>query len=266
MSDRDKFAVLRKCRRVWTVAAIHGEAARLRNLHCQLEARFTAGDRLVYLGNYLGHGPEVRGTLDALLAFRRELIARPGMFAADVAYLRGSQEEMWQKLLQLQFAPNPREVFAWMIEHGAGATLSAYGGDIQHGFVCTRDGPLAITRWTGKLRAAMQGLPGHYALMSVLRRAAYTDDGALLFVHAGLDADRPLSAQSDSLWWGTGSFARLDRAYGGFIRVVRGFERGHAGIQTGQFTASIDGGCGFGGPLIAACFDKRGDIVDSIEA
>ena len=57
-------------------------------------------------------------------------------------------------------------------------------------------------------------------------RAAYTDDGALLFVHAGLDADRPLSAQSDSLWWGTGSFAKLDRSYGGFIRVVRGFEDG----------------------------------------
>jgi serine/threonine protein phosphatase 1 len=266
MSDRDKFAVLRKCRRVWAVAAIHGEAARLEALHRELETRFSAGDRLVYLGNYLGHGADVRGTLDALLAFRRELIARPGMFAADVAYLRGSQEEMWQKLLQLQFAPNPREVFAWMIEHGAGPTLVAYGGDIQQGFVCTRDGPLAITRWTGKLRTAMQGLPGHYALMSALRRAAYTDDGALLFVHAGLDADRPLSAQSDSLWWGPGSFGKLDRAYGGFIRVVRGFERGHAGIRTDQFTASIDGGCGFGGPLIAACFDNRGDVVDVIEA
>jgi len=266
MSDRDKFAVLRKCKRVWAVAAIHGEAERLAALHQTLEHRIVAGDRLVYLGNYLGHGPDVRATLDALLAFRRELIARPGMFAADVAYLRGSQEEMWQKLLQLQFAPNPREVFAWMIEHGAGATLAAYGGEIQQGFVCTRDGPLAITRWTSKLRTAMQAIPGHYALMSALRRAAYTDDGALLFVHAGLDADRPLSAQSDSLWWGTGSFAKLDRSYGGFIRVVRGFERAHAGIQTSQFTASIDAGCGFGGPLVAACFDKRGDVVDSIEA
>ena len=170
MSDRDKFAVLRKCKRVWAVAAIHGEAERLATLHRTLEQRVVAGDRLVYLGNYLGHGPDVRATLDALLAFRRELIARPGMFAADVAYLRGSQEEMWQKLLQLQFAPNPREVFAWMIEHGAGATLSAYGGEIQQGFVCTRDGPLAITRWTSKLRTAMQAIPGHYALMSALRQ------------------------------------------------------------------------------------------------
>ncbi len=266
MSDRDKFAILRKSQRVWTVSAIHGEAKRLEALHRTLDSRILPGDRLVYLGNYFGHGPDVRGTIDALLAFRRELIARPGMFAADVAYLRGSQEEMWQKLLQLQFAPNPREVFSWMIEHGVGATLTAYGGDIQQGFVCARDGPLAITRWTSRLRTAMQGLPGHYALMSVLRRAAYTDAGALLFVHAGLDPDRPLSAQSDSLWWGTAAFNRLDRSYGGFIRVVRGFDRTHAGVQTGQFTASVDGGCGFGGALIAACFDRRGDVVDAIES
>src|SRR5262249_60277517 len=126
------------------------------------------------------------------------------------------------------------------------------------GFVASRDGPLAITRWTSKLRTAMQAIPGHYALMSALRRAAYTDDGALLFVHAGLDADRPLSAQSDSLWWGTGSFANLDRAYGGFIRVVRGFERAHAGIQTSQFTASIDGGGGFRGPPRGARLGQSG--------
>jgi len=266
MADRDKFAILRKCRRVWAVAAIHGETERLRKLHAEIGGRFRPGDRLVYLGNYLGHGIDVRGTLDELLAFRREMIARPGLFAADVAFLRGSQEEMWQKLLQLQFAPNPREVFAWLVEHGAGATLTAYGGDIQQGFVCSRDGPLAITRWTGKLRTAMQAVPGHFSLMSALRRAAYTDDGALLFVHAGLDPDRPLSTQSDSLWWGSGRFERLDRPYSGFIRVIRGYDRGHAGLQTRQFTASIDAGCGFGGPLVAACFDPRGEVIDSIEA
>ena len=33
-----------------------------------------------------------------------------GTFLGDIVFLRGSQEEMWQKLLELQFAPNPREV------------------------------------------------------------------------------------------------------------------------------------------------------------
>ncbi|MGH6931233.1 MAG: hypothetical protein ACREEE_02240 [Dongiaceae bacterium] len=266
MSNRDKFAVLRKSQRVWAVATIHGESGRLDKLHAELGQRFATGDRLVYLGGYLGHGRDVRGTLDSLLAFRRQLLARPGMFTFDIAYLRGSQEEMWQKMLQLQFAPNPREVFSWMLEHGVGATLTAYGGDIQQGFVSARAGPLALTRWTSRLRNAMQEAPGHYALMSALRRAAYTDDGALLFVHAGLDPERPLSTQSDSLWWGTGGFSRLDRPYGGFIRVVRGHDPSHAGLQSNQFTSSIDGGSGFGGPLIGACFDRRGETIDVIEA
>lgn len=266
MSDRDKFAVLRRCRRIWTVAAIHGEAARLEALHQALEQRFQAGDRLVYLGNYLGRGPAVTRTMDGLLAFRRALIARPGVFATDVAYLRGSQEEMWQKLLQLQFAPNPREVLDWMLAQGVGATLSAYGGEASQGASCAREGALALTKWTSGLRAAMQAHPGHYLLMSALRRAAYTDDGALLFVHAGLDPGRPLSAQSDSLWWGMGGFARLAEPYGSFTKVVRGFDRSHPGIEAGNYTLTVDAGCGFGGPLVGACLDPRGEVVDLIEA
>jgi serine/threonine protein phosphatase 1 len=266
MPNKEKFAILRKSRRVWAVAAIHGEAARLEAMHEELDRRFVPGDRLVYLGNYLGYGPAVRATVDALLAFRRRLLARPGMFTFDIVYLRGSQEEMWQKLLQLQFAPNPGEVFGWMMEQGVGATLAAYGGDPQQGLSSARGGALILTRWTSSLRAAMQSAPGHYVLMSALRRAAYTDDGALLFVHAGIDPDRPLSAQSDSLWWGNGGFARLSQPYSGFTRVIRGFDRAHSGVQTTPFTASIDAGCGFGGPLVAACFDSSGEIVDLIEA
>ncbi|GIK99159.1 MAG: metallophosphoesterase [Alphaproteobacteria bacterium] len=266
MSDRDKFAVLRRCRRTWTVAAIHGEADRLEALHRELDARFRPGDRLVYLGNYLGRGPAVARTMDALLDFRRALIARPGMFASDVAYLRGSQEEMWQKLLQLQFAPNPREVLDWMLAQGVGATLAAYGGDPVQGASCAREGALSLTKWTSGLRAAMQSRPGHYLLMSALRRAAYTDDGALLFVHAGLDPARPLSAQSDSLWWGAGGFARMAEPYGSFAKVVRGFDRAHPGLEIGSFTATIDAGCGFGGPLLAACLDPLGEVVEAIEA
>lgn len=265
MPSQEKFAILRRSRRVWAVAAIHGEAARLAALHQALDERFAPGDRLVYLGNYLGYGAAVRETVDAVLAFRRRLLARPGMFTFDIAYLRGSQEEMWQKLLQLQFAPNPHEVFGWMMEQGVGATLAAYGGNVEQGASHARDGALALTRWTGSLRAAMQAAPGHYALMSALRRAAYTDDGTLLFVHAGIDPGRPLSAQSDSLWWGNGSFNRLTQPYGEFNRVIRGFDRGHSGVQATPFTASIDAGCGFGGPLVAACFDCGGEIADLIE-
>jgi serine/threonine protein phosphatase 1 len=270
MPDRDRptherFAVLRRARRVWAVAAIHGESGRLKALHRVLADAFEEGDRLVYLGNYLG-GADVIGTVDELLSFRRAIIARPRTFASDLAYLRGSQEEMWQKLLQLQFAPNPREVFDWMVEHGLGATLRAYGGDEKSGAAVAREGAVGITRWTQSLRAAMQARPGHYTLMSALRRAALTDDGKLLFVHAGIDPSRPLSAQSDSFWWNLGGFSRLAQPYAGFRRVIRGYDHSHGGLIESAYTTSIDAGSGLGGPLLAACFDPEGGLLATIES
>ncbi|MBT5456790.1 MAG: hypothetical protein HOK82_09305, partial [Rhodospirillaceae bacterium] len=113
MADGTMFASLRKAERIWAVASIHGEAGRLRKLHTDLARRIGPNDRLVYLGNVLGHGPAVRETVDSVLSFRRLMLARPNALVHDVALLRGAQEEMWQKLLQLQFAVNPSEVLDW---------------------------------------------------------------------------------------------------------------------------------------------------------
>ena len=110
---------------------------------------------------------------------------------------------MLQKLLQLQFAPNPGEVLAWMVEAGIGPTVRAYGGDLRQGFAATRGGPRTITRWTSTLRDAVNAAPGHTMLLSALRHAAFTEEGGLLFVHAGVDPARPLTAQGDAFWWAT---------------------------------------------------------------
>ena len=111
----------------------------------------------------------------------------------------------------------------------------------------------------------MQSHPGHYRLMSALRRAAFTKDGSLLFVNAGIDSARPLDTQGDSLWWGDG-FDRITSAYGSFKLVVRGYDREKRGVRFTAHTASLDGGCGAGGPLQATCFDMTGKCVEQIEA
>jgi serine/threonine protein phosphatase 1 len=264
--DRNIFATLRRARRVWAVAAIHGEAERLNDLHDQLAERLSEGDRLVYLGNYMGRGAAVADTIDALLEFRREVLAAPGMFACDIAYLRGQQEEMWQKLLQLQLAVGPAEVLEWMLEQGLGATLAAYGGDSEEARRRARAGALELARWSNELRRNMQARAGHVELMTGLRRAAQTEDGALLFVHAGIDPSRPLDAQGDAFWWSTEGFADLDAPFAGCRKVVRGFEPEHGGIAIGPFSATIDAGCGFGGPLACVCFDAEGAEIGRIEA
>lgn len=264
--DSETYGRLVRARRVWAIGSIHSEAKRVLALHARMAPRLNAGDRLVYLGNYTGFGPGAVAALDALIRFRALFLARRNAFMGDIAFLRGSQEEMWQKLLELQFAPNPREVLPWMLDHGLGATLDSYGVDSQQGLRAARDSVLSLTRWTATVRAAIEARPGHRQLMTSLRRAAFTEDGALLFVHAGVNPAKPLDLQGDTFWWSDRDILQLDAPFAGFKRVVRGIDPHHAGIVEARHAVSIDGGSGFGGPLMAACFTPDGTIVDHIEA
>jgi serine/threonine protein phosphatase 1 len=260
-----KFARLRGAQRVWAIAAINGETRRLVALHDVISERFFEADRVVYLGNYVG-GDAVLATIDELLDFRRRVLGRRNGFACDVVYLRGAQEEMWQKLLQLQFAPNPSEVLRWMAGAGMDATIRAYGGDLRQGFAASRDGASTITRWTGALRTTMNAAPGHTAFFSSLRHAALTEGRGLLFVHSAIDPARSLEAQGDAFWWGREDILDLVTPFEDFRRVVRGTDRDRRGVVEREFAASVDGGAGRGGPLIAACFGLDGAVLDIIEA
>jgi serine/threonine protein phosphatase 1 len=259
------FAKLTSVRRIWAIGSIHGEVDRLRQIHLAIGERFRLGDRFVYLGNYLGHGPAIAATLDELVAFRRQMFL-PGMEAGDFIYLRGSQEEMWRKLLQLQFATGPSEVFEWMVAQGLEATLRAYGGTTDEARKLLREGALTITRWTTRLREAMQAHPGHDELLSGLHRAAYTEDDRLVFVHAGLDPERPLTEQGDTFWWGSGYFDSIAAPYFGASLVVRGYDRRHRGVLRGTHTLTVDAGAGFGGRLAAICLAPDGGELERLEA
>ncbi len=261
----ERFATLRPAARTWAVAAVHGEAGKLVQLHAALAQRLTPEDNLIYLGNLLGRGPEVAHTIDEVLLFRRKMLSRRGADPQAMVYLRGGQEEMWQKLLQLQFATDPRDVLTWMLAQGVGTTLEAYGSHRDAGLSATRQGALALSHWTSALRDQLRARDGHNALFGALRRAAFDADRKILFVNAGLDPARPLDEQRDSFWWGAGDFDRLDAPYGSFVRLVRGFDPRHKGMRQGAVTVTLDGGCGFGGNLIAACFDSQGELVERIE-
>lgn len=270
IADGDKFALLRGAQRVWAISSVHGEAQRLRELHAAISTRFQPGDRLVYLGNILGHGPQVADAVDEVLAFRRAVISAHGMFAADVVILRGAQEEMWQKLLQLQLALNPSEVFDWMMEQGVGATLEGYGGSVPDGRVAARAGAAMCARWTAGLRDQIHARAGHTQMMSALRRAAVNlsldGEPRLLFVSAGIDPSRPLEAQKDSFWWPPGELESLAGPYGEFARIVAGYDRQMRGVTETPFTVSVDGGAGRGGGLLATCIENTGALVETLEA
>ena len=60
------------------IASIHGDCARLQQVHAALEDKIIEGDRLVYLGNVLGRGRRVFETVEEVLGFRRAFLAIPG--------------------------------------------------------------------------------------------------------------------------------------------------------------------------------------------
>ncbi len=188
------------------------------------------------------------------------------MDPTDCVYLRGAQEEMWQKLLQLQFSNRAAEDLAWMLDRGVAATLDSYGGVAAEGFACAGKGVVALAGWTGSLRDAMRAAPGHEAMMYALKRAAISRQGGILFVNSGIDVSRALSQQTDSFWWAGRSFALVREPYDGFRKIVRGYDPDHGGLHETKSTISVDGGCGFGGSLAAFCLTPEGDVLERLEA
>ena len=267
MPDSSKFTVIRNAARIWAVGAVHGEVERLSRLHEKMTPELRFGDRLIYLGNYLGYSDSIRETVDELLRFRRLFLTIPPyMDSDDVTFLRGSQEEMWHKLLQLQFSVKPLETLEWLLARGVNETIRAYGGDPAQGIEFAGDGTIALGGWTSALRDAFNAASGHSAFMSALKRAAYTDDKSLLFVNAGLDETQPLAAQTDEFWWTGGSFNTIAKPYDGFSRIFRGYDANHGGFNDSGMAMTVDGGCGFGGSLIAVCLSPAGEIIGSLEA
>lgn len=260
----ERFIDLSAAKRIWVVAAALGDTDRLAALHDAIGARFEIGDRIVYSGNLMGGG-NVRATIDEVLRFRRSVLALPPLYMPeDIVFLRGQQEEMWHKLLQIHFAPKPSDLLRWMLERGVEATLRAYGGDPQEGYAAAQEGMVALTRWTGRLKAAMQAVPGHHAWFVSLRRYARTGPHGLLVVHSGLDPTRPLDDQRDAFWWESAGFAGAAAGYQGFARIVRGFDPANGGWAESGAALTIDAGCGRDGGLSAACLSTKGDILDRL--
>ncbi|MGH1398969.1 MAG: hypothetical protein ACRBCT_07125, partial [Alphaproteobacteria bacterium] len=118
------------------------------------------------------------------------------------------------------------------------------------------------------VRARIRGFAGHDTFMNQLQRASHSDqsgEAPLLFVHAGINAAKPLDAQGDALWWDGQSFDTIHEAYRPFHKVVRGYDPAHRGMHLNCVTATIDDGCGFGGELICAGFDASGEVTAILE-
>lgn len=238
-------------------------------VHDAVAEHFKAGERIVYHGNYIGYGTHCAPCIDEILAFRRQILAVPGVQPSDLTYLRGVQEEMLRQLLQIAFLPHATDTIGWMLENGLLAILESYGFCHEDALQACRAGVTGLTRWTGQIREKIRTSPGHEIFFKSLKRAAHTDlDGTypMLFVHAGLDANRALYDQGDAFWWESEKFQSLTRAYKPFEKVIRGYDPAHRGSELNCIKATIDDGCGFGGALTTVAFTADGSTGECFAA
>ncbi len=252
----------------WVIGSVHSDIDKLVNLHDNLLERFTPGDRIIYTGNYTGYGFCPKETLDEIITFRRLILSIPAVIPSDITYLRGQQEEILSKLLELPFAQNPENIYNWMLSNGLAETLDGLGLDRNDGLMASKEGVMGLCRWTGKVRNTLRTIAGYDIFMNQLKRAAYTHEttqAPMLFVNAGIDLKKPLGAQGDNFWWASENFKNIHQTYDPFKRIIRGFDPTHDGVHINGVTATIDGGCGFGGTLACAGFDPASEVVDLFE-
>ena len=204
---------------VYAIGDIHGSLQKLRDLMtlCAQHAEGRSAT-FVFLGDYIDRGPDSRGVIEALMALQSRQPDR-------VIALKGNHEAF-----AIEVIDGERDAEFWLREGGA-ATLRSYRIDDA------RDLPYAHVSW-------LRSLPLCY------------DDGQRFFVHAGIDPEKPLDAQSDhDLIWIREPFLSDARDHGRLI--VHGHTPQTDGIPDFRGNRlNLDTGAVFGRPLTAAAFAR----------
>ena len=267
MQNNSQFSELSLSKKIWAIGSIHSHLDSFESIKEHILKYFSKGDKLVFLGNVIGFGEKSKETLSSVINLRNKLLSKFLLNTEDIVFLRGSQEEMFLKLLQLQTAPNPKEIVKWMFEHGVDKTASSYGFNKEDILEVSTQGTLAITKWTSILNNVLRNFLGHKEYFSNLRHAAYSNTKRILFVNRGVDISRPLSAQSDCFWWGYKDFSQLDKPYNTFVKIVRGYEPKLNNLSKDKkILCSLFQPPLGNGKIIAGIFDDSGKTLELFES
>ena len=268
MDNTSNFVELKKSNKIWAIGSIHSNLKSFTSIKDFLLKNFKTNDKLIFLGNVIGLGSNSKETLSSVIDLRFNLMAKFTLKPESIIFLRGAQEEMFSKLLQLQLAPNPSEIIEWMFDHGVNETIKSYGFAENEVKSIASSGTINISKWTKTLNKVLNKNPGHTQYFLNLKHAAYSKTKKILFVNRGVDITRPLSAQNDCFWWGFQNFSSIDRPYKTFSRIVRGYESAHINQQ--EITKNNVVCTLFKQPLsnksiLCGIFSENGEILDLFE-
>ena len=231
MDKISNFVELNGSGRLWAIGSIHSNLKSFSSIKNFILKNFKSEDKLIFLGNIIGLGDSSKETLSSVIDLRFYLMSKFKLKPESIVFLRGAQEEMFSKLLQLHLAPNPSEIIEWMFDHGVNETIKSYGFSVKEIRNVASSGTINISRWTANLNRVIHNSLGHTQYFLNLKHAAYSHTKKILFVNRGVDITRPLSAQNDCFWWGFQNFSTIQKPYNTFIRIVRGYESEHLNKQ-----------------------------------
>ena len=127
MTTDNKFQEFTNANRIWAIGSLHSSIESFQSIKKYILSNFKNGDKLIFLGNLIGYIDQSKQIITDVVNLRFSLMAKFNLDHEDIVFLRGAQEEMFSKLLQLQIAPNPREIIDWIFSHGVDQTLVSYG-------------------------------------------------------------------------------------------------------------------------------------------
>ncbi len=268
MNIKSNFVELNKSKKIWAIGSIHSNLNSFTLIKKHILKNFNHDDKLIFLGNVIGLGDNSKETLTSVIDLRFNLMSKFKLKPDSIVFLRGAQEEMFSKLLQLHLAPNPTEILDWMFDHGVNKTLNSYGFSEKEAKNIASSGTIMISKWTASLNKAMHKNPGHTQYFLNLKHAAFSKTKKILFVNRGVDITRPLSAQNDCFWWGFQNFSKIKKPYKTYVRIVRGYESEHISnseIDNHNVVCTL-----FKQPLsnntvICGIFGENGEILDLFE-
>lgn len=204
--------------RVLVVGDIHGCRPELDVLLDSLAPG--AGDTVVFLGDYVDRGPDSRGVIDRLL----EVAEDP---AVRTVFLRGNHEDM---------------LLGYLGRSGMyGEAFLANGGDVT-----ARSYGVQGTLTPARFEAALPETHLAFLLQTTFLHAV----GDYVMVHAGLNPEQPLEAQSPhDLIWIRDEFIARPHPFG--RTVIFGHTPMRRVLVDLPYKIGIDTGCVYGGRLTA---------------
>ena len=216
---------------VYAVGDIHGRAdllaGLLRVIGNDAQASEAETRTLIFLGDYVDRGPDVRGVIEMLVS------GLPRGLAAH--FLKGNHEA-----LLLDFLDDPSTLDAWILNDGD-TTMVSYGVEVD-ALYRARARP---AEWRDAFAAALPD--EHLRFFRDLELSVSRGD--YLFVHAGIRPGVPLAAQTErDLLWIRRPFLDWNEPFEKF--VVHGHTPAHEPVTRAN-RICVDTGACFTGKLTA---------------